>query len=94
MRPEGGPIYPEAGLSIPRWACLSRGGPICPEADLSWCEQRRFSGQVREIISVWSRVQFPPGANIVKVGAALQLWCESSLNIKHHTIPPIQSPIE
>ena len=37
----GGPICPEAGLSVPRrvyvpWrAYLSRGGPFCPEAGLS-----------------------------------------------------------
>ena len=31
----GGPIYPEAGLSIPRRTYLSRGGPFYPEADLS-----------------------------------------------------------
>ncbi|KAJ1480563.1 hypothetical protein T484DRAFT_1956258 [Baffinella frigidus] len=30
-----GPIYPEAGLSVPRRAYLSRGGPIYPEAGLS-----------------------------------------------------------
>ena len=32
---QGGPIYPEAGLSIPRRDYLSRGGPIYPEAGLS-----------------------------------------------------------
>ncbi|KAJ1487821.1 hypothetical protein T484DRAFT_2179953 [Baffinella frigidus] len=30
----GGPIHPEAGLSVPRRACPSRGGPVCREAGL------------------------------------------------------------
>ena len=28
-------VPPEAGLSVPRRACLSRSGPVCPEAGLS-----------------------------------------------------------
>jgi len=31
----GGPVYPEAGLSVPRRAYLSPPGPVCPEAGLS-----------------------------------------------------------
>ena len=35
LRPGGGPIHSEAGLSVPKRACQSRGGPASPEAGLS-----------------------------------------------------------